>query len=244
MTTSTPRDIRDFLDGYPNSTDRPLLKANLLFYQNKLRCRPDNLLIDEIHEQWQGDYAKLEYKHGFIQWLFPIPEHGMNAESQPLQKHEAAAMRADPAVMRRILRSYSLMLNFYGMRLESPDSGLLARSTNYPERYRNLIRSPHNNLRITRILKCLSVLGLERLNAGFLLHVLAEQGEHNQLNTAVVTSSIDRWWAACLRDEGEREWVSSTIKKVRSGDQEWTRETYVKALELRKQGGMLARVGN
>ncbi|KAI0953586.1 hypothetical protein AcW1_007763 [Taiwanofungus camphoratus] len=207
--------------------------------------------------RWQGDYAKLEYKHGFIQWLyvghvsvgfpcnvhpdekpsFPIPEHGMNAESQPLQKHEAAAMRADPAVMRRILRSYSLMLNFYGMRLESPDSGLLARSTNYPERYRNLIRSPHNNLRITRILKCLSVLGLERLNAGFLLHVLAEQGEHNQLNTAGVTSSMDRWWAACLRDEGEREWVSSTIKKVRSGDQEWTRETYVKALELRKQVG-------
>ena len=41
--------------------------------------------------------------------------------------------------------------------------------------------APHNNLRISRIFKCLSELGLERLNAGFILHVLNEQSEHDRL---------------------------------------------------------------
>ena len=31
----------------------------------------------------------LEDHHGFIQWLFPIREHGMNFQSQELQLHEA-----------------------------------------------------------------------------------------------------------------------------------------------------------
>jgi hypothetical protein len=45
-------------------------------------------LIDKIHKKWWGDYERLEYHHGFIQWLFPIRSQGMNDESQPLQIHE------------------------------------------------------------------------------------------------------------------------------------------------------------
>jgi hypothetical protein len=87
---SIPRDIREFLDGYPEHLDDRKLNANLRFYRNERRCRPDNLLIDEIHEQcvrhlldvglkqsayaefpfrWKGDYETLEWNHGFIQWL-------------------------------------------------------------------------------------------------------------------------------------------------------------------------------
>ena len=46
-----PRDIREFLEGYPGLPDDPRLNANLEFYSNRRRCRPDNLLIDELHEQ-------------------------------------------------------------------------------------------------------------------------------------------------------------------------------------------------
>ncbi|KAI0632400.1 opioid growth factor receptor conserved domain-containing protein [Trametes polyzona] len=233
-----PKDIKDFLDGYPRIPDNPNLNANLEFYLNKRRCKPDNLLIDELHEQWRTDYSKLEYKHGYIQWLFPLQEHGVNYEAQPLQKHELAAMKADGTVLERLYRSYTMMLGFYGMRLESSETGELRRAENWQERYRNLTRAPHNNLRISRILKCLSEFGLERLNAGFLLFVLAEQSVNKQLNTQTIISSMDRWWANCLRNSKERVWVNKVIQKVRTEeDFVFTDDDYRTALKKRKDEG-------
>ncbi|GBE83115.1 hypothetical protein SCP_0501620 [Sparassis crispa] len=100
--------------------------------------------------------------------------------------------------------------------------------------------SSHNYLRISRILKCLSELGLEHLNGGFLLHVLNEQSEHNQLDTAGIRSSMDRWWANCIRNEEERKWIRDTIQKVWSKDgYVFTREMYEQALERRRDTGYL-----
>jgi len=245
MSSAIPRDVREFLDGYPENENEEGLSANLDFYSNKRKCRPDNVYVDEIHEQWRGDYSKLEYKHGFIQWLFPIQEYGMNYQSQPLQRHEIEAMRADPEVVSRVLRSYRMMLDFYGMNLDSPETGLLSRSvpeSRCKERYRNLVRSSHNYLRISRIMKSLSEMGLERLNAGFLLHVLNEQSEHNQLNSSTLRSSMDRWWANCVRNSQEREWIGGMIRKVRSdsdGEFVFSREMYESALERRRETGSL-----
>ncbi|EIN12649.1 hypothetical protein PUNSTDRAFT_61019 [Punctularia strigosozonata HHB-11173 SS5] len=247
---SLPRDVQEFLAGYPGIEDHPSQHANLLFYRNQLRCRPDNLLVEEIHDQrvhfvhdlaWKGDYNLLEYKHGFIQWLFPIREYGMNYESQPLQLHERDAMKSDPDIKRRLLASYELMLDFYGMRLLDPDTGLLQRSLpprNFEGQYRNLVRSMHNNLRISRILKCLSEMDLEHLNAGFLLHVLNEQSENGELNSGSIQSSMDRWWANCLRNENERAWIKRAIQKVRTDDNfQFTREKYEAALRSRSESG-------
>lgn len=66
----------------------------------------------------------------------------MNWESQPLQPHEIKAMKADARITGRIIRSYELMLDFYGMRLVSEETGLLGRSLpprNFQDRYRNLV---------------------------------------------------------------------------------------------------------
>lgn len=35
-------------------------------------------LVEDIHKKWWYDYDLLEEHHGYIQWLFPIREHGMN----------------------------------------------------------------------------------------------------------------------------------------------------------------------
>jgi len=236
-----PRDIQDFLEGYPRVKDDASLSANLDFYSNNLSCQPDNLWVVEIHDRWLGSYDKLEHKHGFIQWLFPTQEYGVNYASQPLQRHEIHAMKADNLIVDRVFSSYRLMLDFYGMRLLSPQTGLLARSLpprNYAARYNNLVRSFHNNLRITRILKCLSELGLEHLNAGFLLHVLNEQSESDELNSSGIRSSMDRWWANCIRNDEEREWVGDIIRKVRGGGYVFTREEYETALQRRTAGRM------
>ncbi|KIY72009.1 hypothetical protein CYLTODRAFT_389511 [Cylindrobasidium torrendii FP15055 ss-10] len=240
MSTDIPRDVLEFLQGYPNeSSNDSSLTANLLFYQNKARCRPDNLLIDTLHDRWLGDFETLEYKHGFIQWLFPIQEYGMNYESQPLQRHELDAMKSSPDVIRRIIASYRLMLDFYGMQLVDEETGRLARVVpprNFEARYNNLVRSTHNNLRISRILKCLSEMGLERLNAGFLLHVLNEQSQYDELRSRMLISSMDRWWANCIRNEDERKWVGDVIRKVRTSKWVFTTEMYESALQSRQDG--------
>ncbi len=79
-----PRDIAEFLREYPDQDDDLSEKRNLLFYQVRLtsstshvltskqnthRCQPDGLLIDELHERWEGKFDILEAKHGYIQWL-------------------------------------------------------------------------------------------------------------------------------------------------------------------------------
>ena len=117
----------------------------------------------EPNYRWLGDYTKLEYRHGFIQWLyvrpcalmakgllnqlcvcrFPIREFGMNFQSQPLQIHERETMKADKEIVERFIESYRLMLDFYGMELKSTETGLLTRAEperKYIDRYRNLVR--------------------------------------------------------------------------------------------------------
>lgn len=131
------------------------------------------------------------------------------------------------------------MLDFYGMQLDDAETGRLSRSTNYQRCYLNLIRSPHNNLRISRILKSLSELGLEHLNAGFLLFVLSEQSEYAQLHVRGLKTSMDRWWANCLRNREEREWIARAIVSVRDDGVIFTTEDYVKALEARARTGSL-----
>ncbi|EKM51744.1 uncharacterized protein PHACADRAFT_262059 [Phanerochaete carnosa HHB-10118-sp] len=248
MAPPLPNDIRVFLGGYPGERDDPSLNTNLKFYTLRARCEPDNLTLDEIHTRWAGDYHTLERNHGFIQWLFPIREQGVNWYAQPLQVHEAAAMKANPDVVSRVVNSYELMLDFYGMHLQSTETGLLVRAgpaQKWCDRYRNLARMSHNNLRITRILKCLSEMGLEHLNAGFLLHVLNEQSEHGQLNAYTIVNSMDQWWANCIRDEKEREWIGQLIAAVR-GNAEFvfTREMYERALERRRETGTFEKRGD
>jgi hypothetical protein len=69
-------------------------------------------------------------------------------------------------------------------------------------------------------------MGLERLNYGFLLHVLNEQSENGELNTPGIRSSYDRWWANCIRHEGHRSVIRSLIRKVREESYVFTREAY------------------
>ncbi len=87
------------------------------------------------------------------------------------------------------------------------------------------------------MLKCLSELGLEHLNAGFLLHVLNEQSEFNELSTHNLENSMDRWWANCLRNSEERSWIRDVIEKTRAGNFVFTREKYEKAMQNRRDKG-------
>lgn len=67
----------------------------------------------------------------------------MNYEAQRLLPHEIQAMKTSKEVIRRLTRSYEIMLDFYGMALLSEETGLVGRSLpprNYTSRYKNLLR--------------------------------------------------------------------------------------------------------
>jgi len=169
--------------------DPPLsdARANLDFYQNREPSRPDGDLIEDIHRRWWGQYDKLEVHHGYIQWLFPIREPGLNFESQPLTRLEAAAIRADPVTNARVLSSYRLMLDFYGLELMDEVTGVVKRKRDgWQERFNNMERRSHNNLRITRIIKSLGLLGYAHFQEPLVRLFLTRSAETASSATAIV----------------------------------------------------------
>merc|ERR1719359_1906340 len=82
----------------------------------------------------------------------------------------------------------------------------------YEARYRNLARSFHNNLRITRILKCLGEMGLEHMKRPFVEHVLREVYLHGELVPCRI-SCID-YWAQTLRSEDDRAAVAALAEQL------------------------------
>uniref|UniRef100_A0A8C0IML6 Opioid growth factor receptor (OGFr) conserved domain-containing protein n=1 Tax=Chelonoidis abingdonii TaxID=106734 RepID=A0A8C0IML6_CHEAB len=132
------------------------------------------LLIDELLEAWQEDYETLEENHSYIQWLFPLREHGMNWRAKPLTCKEIQAFKESKEVMQRFIRAYKLMLGFYGINLIDQETGEVRRAENWRQRFRNLDRFSHNNLRITRILKCLGEMGYEHYQVCLVKFFLTE----------------------------------------------------------------------
>ena len=103
------RDMTEYRNGYPKASTDTRMNSNYEFYTNQIRCDPDGDLIDNIHKKWFGNYDKLEYHHGYIQWLFPIREKGLNWSADPLQKHEIEKLTKNEEAMQRLLASYRLM---------------------------------------------------------------------------------------------------------------------------------------
>ncbi|XP_071969714.1 opioid growth factor receptor-like protein 1 [Engystomops pustulosus] len=157
------------------SSDKTLnLTPNLDFYRNKQPFKPNGVYIDELLTYWKFDYERLERNHSYIQWLFPLKEPGRNSSAKPLTMDEIQIMKHDPEVRRRFYSAYKLMLNFYGITLLDSITGRVGRTGNWRERFKNLNMNSHNNLRITRILKCLGLMGFEHFQIPLVRFFLEE----------------------------------------------------------------------
>lgn len=133
----------------------------ILFY---LGLSPDHQ-GRKINQIWQWDYPQLEYTHDYIQWLFPLVEQSRFNRSAPTLTPEVIqTFRASEELKINLLKSLALMLDFYGLKLVTyPSSQIeIAKSNHYLERKKEWINPRnHNYLRLTRILTCLKLLGLE-----------------------------------------------------------------------------------
>ncbi|XP_052464970.1 opioid growth factor receptor isoform X1 [Carassius gibelio] len=188
--------------------------CNLAFHHGQIKSSPDDVHIDEFHQQWWGKYERLENVHSYIQWLFPIQEPGVNCKAHVLTKKEIKLFRKDKQAKSKLVKSYKLMLDFYGIRLVDESTGEVERAPNWKNRFRNLNRHTHNNLRITRILKCLGTLGLKHYQAPlvkFFLHETLVEGHLSNVKQSV----LDYFMFAVLDKSERRELVKFALEQFK-----------------------------
>ncbi|XP_032424191.1 opioid growth factor receptor [Xiphophorus hellerii] len=203
------KDMQNYRRGYPNLTDDDCSEDkmnNLQFYLNKFPSAPDDIYIESFLKEWKNDYKKLERVHSYIQWLFPLREPGVNYMASELTKKEIEAFKKNEDAKRRLVEAYELMLGFYGIRLVNKETGEVKRAENWKERFGNLERNMHNNLRITRILKSLGELGFKHYQAPLVRFFLEETLVKKTLSN-VKRSVLDYFLFAVLEKQERQDLV-------------------------------------
>lgn len=154
-------------------------------------------LIGEIHAQGE---VWLESRHDFIQWLFPLPEVSMANPGAPLlTRDDARVIAADAGLQAALLTSVDTMGRLYGL---VRDGAVFTRGPVFPGPFRDWLGPiDHNHLRLTRILRCLSLCGLADEATG-LRHLLEDIAAREALGA----------WTVCLKywreaDARPRGWV-------------------------------------
>jgi hypothetical protein len=218
--TSSNADTLRYREGYPGKRDDPNAHENYNFFagkrtlsgsRKKWSClsQDDDETVDHIITHWKGNYKKLEARHDFIQWLFPIRElSAFNGDAQALQLHEAERIQKE--FPDKVQAVYELMLDFYGMQLLNAKTGVIGRKPNHEDCYANLNSSGHNYLRITRILKSLGEMGLSHYQYPFCRHFVDEFRQGNLLNAA---DSCQNYWIQVIKDDEQREFLARYMEE-------------------------------
>lgn len=120
---------------------------------------------------------RLELVHDFIQWLFPLTEPSpVNPDAPVLDAATIAEIRSRPELQANVRKSYERMRRFY------------AASRHW------IAAGNHNHLRITRILKCLMLTGLEAEARDFFAWLTEiYQEERGKANPGISARSYAFW---------------------------------------------------
>jgi len=164
--------------------------------------------------------SKLESCHNYIQMLFPVPEGSAFSWEAPIINRETMdAFRSRSELRESLRRSFKRMLSFYGFEVAhqarstqdatpslapgAPSNNVasleyhIVRSSDWEVCFKNWVhRSDHNHLRISRILRCLRILGLQKECDAFFA-ALKEVYKDPKLN--IGDTSMDFWTRAATR---------------------------------------------
>jgi hypothetical protein len=173
-------------------------RKNYDFYSMRCKGKPlDN--IDSVHEQYFAKYDFLEENNNYMEWLFPIyGSAGINHNTKPLSMQEAELFKKNIQTSIRLVRSYKLMLNFFGMKLANDLTGEVTREEDiWQARYCQINSRTNNNIKITRMLKSLGQLGFERYQKRFVEHLKTEIEEHGLLKNC--RDNFKNYWSTYLK---------------------------------------------
>jgi hypothetical protein len=132
--------------------------SHLLEFYRGSRADTEGRLLKDI---WTWDDDSLEEVHDYIQWLFPLSEPSQfNPDAPLLTEGDIAAFKADQVLQANLAKSFERILSFLGLTLA--DDGKIAEGDNFSLRFADVWAWPnHNWLRISRILRSLTMLGME-----------------------------------------------------------------------------------
>jgi len=165
-----------------------------------MRCKGKPLdNIDSVHEEYFAKYDFLEQNNNYMEWLFPIyGSAGINHNTKPLSMQEAELFKKNIQTSIRLVRSYKLMLNFFGMKLANDLTGEVTREEDiWQARYCQINSRTNNNIKITRMLKSLGQLGFERYQKRFVEHLKTEIEEHGLLKNC--RDNFKNYWSTYLK---------------------------------------------
>lgn len=154
----------------------------------------------------------MESKHDYIQWLFPLREPSeFNPDAPLLTDEDIEAFHTSDKMRERLMLAFYTMLDFYG--LEGDDLAALVDTSgetpgvrrivddeitpeyNFSERSQVwLTPGNHNFRRLTRMLKSMTLLGLEK-NARELLACL--KGIYSEYADVIGEETMRYWEQAC-----------------------------------------------
>jgi hypothetical protein len=139
------------------------------------------------------DDARLEMVHDYIQWIFPLPERSEANPSAPaLDAATIAAIRGSAEMQGRLRAAFQRMLAFYGFALEGD---AVVQGPRFATASRNWLHAGnHNHLRLTRMLRSLRVLGLEREAAALWEALRALYEGENAAGRRTITPETFAFW--------------------------------------------------
>jgi hypothetical protein len=159
------------------------------FYEGRGRDHRGRLLSDIR----KFGFHELEGHHDYIQWLFPLPEpSGANPSAPLLTAEDIAAFERDEGLRDELRRSFQQMLVFFGLEESSrgPGTEVMTGSSFDVRRREWLTPGNHNFLRISRMLRSLSLLGLPGHARAFLACLERIYAEHAEV---VGTTTLGYW---------------------------------------------------
>jgi Opioid growth factor receptor (OGFr) conserved region len=158
-----------------------------------------------LHHIQEWDDARLESVHDYIQWLFPLTERsGFNPAAPVLTPDVIKVFRSREDLQQNLRQSFIVMLRFYGLEIGGTDE--VVRGRDFETKAENwLSASNHNHLRITRILKSLTLLGLEAEARAF-FECLAQiyEEEERKPEPAITAETLAFWGEAVNEARVER----------------------------------------
>lgn len=147
----------------------------------------EGLYLSEI---WKFSTVELEKTHNYIQWLFPTNEKSKYNSKAPVIKDISIFINhpEKDVIKENIKTSLAIMLRFYGLELQCDK---IVKSESYDVRRKEWItHNNHNYLRITRILKCLSLFSLQEEKSMF-LNILTDIYNENK---GAITKKTYQYW--------------------------------------------------
>ncbi|CAK1364731.1 unnamed protein product [Cercospora beticola] len=147
------------------------------FYGNEAERDSNGRSLDEI---LNFDDYDLEDHHDFIQVIFPLPERSpINPSAPIITKAVRDAFLQQELLRSNLFRAFARMASFYAFDVSgTKEAPTLQPKENFVKLARQtwLTRMDHNHLRITRVIRCMRILGLETAATNFYDALRANEG--------------------------------------------------------------------